>query len=430
MTIRDTVRRLRSGGGIGAVTTCMLCLCCGAAGEWEQRHKLTADDAEAYERFGNSVSISGNLAAIGAPPYPEEGTGSAYVFCATTGQQLHKLTAEDAAVGDWFGSSVSISGKIVVVGAPYQDNQGYPDDDFGAAYIFDAVTGHQLHKLTAADAARRDFFGRSVSVCGNLVVVGATGDDDAGLFSGSAYIFDATTGQQLHKLTAEDAEENTGFGWSISISGNVIAIGAPGSPEEHTGSAYVFCASTGQQLHKLIADDAAVGDRFGWSVSISGNLVAVGSMWDEDAGERSGSAYVFCATTGEQIHKLTAVDAQEGDLFGVSVSISGNLAVVGTLYDDDAGTDAGSAYIFDAITGQQLHKMIADDTVLHDEFGGAVSISGDTVVVGARLDDDGGEASGSAYIFERSQCPADIDQDGDVDAADLLALLGAWGECP
>ena len=383
-----------------------------ASGQWDQIHKLTAEDAAEGDHFGDSVSVSDGTIVVGARLDDDAGSqaGSAYVFDATTGQQLHKLTADDAEEDDWFGYCVCISANTIVVGAPHDDY------GTGAAYVFDAITGQQIHKLTASDGAEGDEFGQSISVSGNTIVVGVPFPND-GVGSGSAYVFDATTGKQLRKLTADDGEVCDTFGCSVSISGNTIVVGAvgdddacPSDPECNSGSAYVFDAATGEQLFKLTADDAAEDDNFGISVSVSDSIIVIGAHEDDDECPsdpycNSGSAYVFDGTTGEQLQKLWADDIAEGDHFGDSVSVSGNTFAVGAPYDDDAGSQSGSAYVF----------QILDAPCPADVTGDGVVDVLDLLAV--------------LVAWGQSGVPEDITGDGLVDTLDLLALLAAWGPC-
>ncbi|MDY7107187.1 MAG: hypothetical protein SYC29_00985 [Planctomycetota bacterium] len=406
-----------------------------ALGQWSQIHRLTADDAEDLDFFGSSVSVSGAIAVVGArldddacPDNPYCDSGAAYVFDATTGEQLHKLTADDAEGGDWFGSSVCVSGDIIVVGA-CGDNVAT-----GCAYVFDSTTGEQLHALLANDGAVEDWFGASVFVSGNIIVIGADSDDDAGAYSGAAYVFDATTGEQLHKLTAVDASLGDFFGVSVSLSANTIAVGATGDDQagENAGAAYVFDATTGEQLHKLTAVDGEEDDWFGASVSVSGSTVVVGAHCDDHEVTDAGAAYVFDATTGEQLYKLTAHDPELEDYFGLSVAIHGDTVVVGALYDDaawpeDPVCDSGAAYVFDASTGQQIKKLTANDGACGDYFGLSVFVRGEFMAIGAPWGDVEEYEPGAAYIFSTSNsCPADFDGNGVVNTADLLHLLGCW----
>ncbi|MEE8154339.1 MAG: FG-GAP repeat protein [Phycisphaerales bacterium] len=188
-------------------------------------------------------------------------------------------------------------------------------------------------------------------------------------------------------------------------------------------------ADLGDQLFKLLANDGAAEDHFGFSVAISGTTAIVGAETDDDNGHWSGSAYLFDTTTGQQIGKLLPDDGAADDLFGHSVAISCATAIVG---DDDNGSLSGSAYLFDTeITagGGHIAKLLPNDGAPDDHFGVAVALSGATAIVGAYWDDDNGDASGSAYLFAASACSWDLDGSGSVGAADLLTLLASWGPC-
>ncbi len=351
--------------------------------------KLTASDAAADDLFGASVAISGTTAIIGAERSDDLGStsGSAYIYDFVTGHERFKLIAADGAANDQFGASVAISGTTAIVGAQNHDDAG---SNSGAAYVFDTTTGAQLFKLTASDAAANDRFGCSVAISGTTAVVGAYQAEQAGPFSGSAYVFDTTTGAQLFKLTPSDAEENDRFGFAVAISGTTAIVGAGWNSDAGiaSGSAYIFDTTTGAQLFKLTADDAATGDFFGEAVGISGNTAIVGSALDDDAGGLSGSAYLFDTTTGAQLFKLTASDASPGQSFGAQVSVSSTTAIVGAADD--------SAYFFDITTGQQVYKLIASDAGGGSNgFGGAVAISDTIAFVGAPLDNN----QGAAYAY-------------------------------
>ncbi|CAL6361960.1 unnamed protein product [Bathycoccus prasinos] len=165
-------------------------------------------------------------------------------------------------------------------------------------------------------------------------------------------------------------------------------------------------------LAKLTAKDGSVYDNFGYSVAISDGTIVVGAIWDDDKGSSSGSAYVFeksdssDATSWTQVKKLTADDGAASDGFGVSVAISDGTIVVGAYFDDDKGSNSGSAYVFemsdssDATSWTQAAKLTADDGAYYDVFGRTVAISDGTIVVGAYDDDDKGSSSGSAYVFD------------------------------
>jgi len=342
--------------------------------------------------------------------------------------EIVKLTAPDPSVNHWFGYSVSISGDYVIVGAAEDDDGGA---ESGAAYVFYRNQGGPdgwglVAKLRASDAAADDKFGTSVSISGDYAIVGAEQDDDDGAESGAAYIFYRNQGGadswgQLTKLTASDAAANDWFGSAVSIDGDYAFVGADGDDDSgnFSGSAYMFYRNYGGadnwgQVTKLKASDGIPYNWFGSSLSINGDYAIVGARGNNDQGTESGAAYVFYRNQGGpdswgQVTKLTASDAADKDHFGFSVSISGDYAVVGARDDDDSGNSSGSAYIFNRNQGGpdnwgQLTKLTASDAAVNDEFGVSVSIDGDYAVVGAAFNDANGiSGSGAAYIFYRNE---------------------------
>ncbi len=396
-------------------------------------------------QYGHAVAVDGDWMVVGARLDDVNGladAGAAYIYRRNdngTAADLSddfwsaeaRLTASDAAASDLFGHSVSISGETVVVGSVSDDVASTANS--GSAYIFtrSGTAWSQQQKLTADDAAASDEFGYSVSISGETVIVGSRLDDVGSMVnSGSAYIFNrsGSVWSQQRKLTAHDAAAFDLFGFSVSISGETVVVGSyldDGASTTDSGSAYIFNRSgtSWSQLQKLSAGDAASDDQFGYSVSISGETLVVGSLLD-DVGStvNSGSAYIFTrsGTVWSQQQRLSAGDAAQSDLFGHSVSISGETAVVGSLFGDVASTaDSGSAYIFtrNGTAWSQQQKLSADGAASKDQFGVSVSISGETVVVGSLLDDvlhgaTNVSNAGSAYIFERT--PVVLHWQGDV----------------
>ncbi len=364
--------------------------------------KLLASDGAAEDLFGVSVAISGNTAIVGAYLDDDNGdwSGSGYVFDTITGDQLFKLLPDDGTANDWFGFSVAISGNTAIVGAYEDDDNGF---NTGSAYLFDTVTGQQIAKLLPDDGAFGDFFGSSVAISDTIAIVGALHDDDNGANSGSAYLFDTTTGLQIAKILPNDGAVNDLFGVSVAISGATFIVGAYGDDDNgnFSGSAYLFDTTTGDQLFKLLPSDGAEEDFFGFSVAISGTIAIVGAWADDDNGFNTGSAYLFDTTTGQQIAKLLPKkDGQGSNYFGRSVAISGAIAIVGESRNEDNGLESGSAYLFDTSTGQQIgNPLLPSDNAAGDYFGFSVAISDSTAVIGAPGDDDNGDISGSAYVF-------------------------------
>ena len=359
--------------------------------------------------------------------------------------QVQKLTASDGASSDRFGRGVSISGNYAVIGAVGDDDAG---DRSGSAYVFEVDGGgnwSEVQKLTAFDAAAVDQFGFCVSISGDYAVVGAPYDDNNnGIDAGSAYVFErdgAGNWIEVQKLTAFDGAVSDIFGSRVSISGDYAVISAFLDDDNGTdsGSAYVFerdGLGNWNQIQKLTALDGATDDNFGRRVSISGDYAVVGAYHDDDDGSNSGSAYLFerdGAGSWSQVQNLTASDGVAEDLFGDSVSISGDYAVIGAYGDDDNGDGSGSAYVFERNSGgiwQEVQKLSASDGSANDVFGYSASISGNAILIGAFFDDDNGEDSGSAYVYTIEQapfCPGDATGDLVVNLADFSQLLVDFG---
>ncbi len=380
----------------------MVLLTGSAQAGWTQV-KITASDGALGDNFGSAVAITSGRAVVGAPADDDTGasSGTSYLFNAFAGTQTFKLSADDASAGDRFGDSVAIDGSVVIVGADYDRTPGLYS---GSAYVLDAATGDQQFKLVPDDTAATQYFGCSVAVSGNTAIIGADHDNEQADYAGAAYLFDVTTGTQLAKLTPDDPSQNHFFGQSVGISGDIAIVGAHGDDAEGnlTGAAYLFDVTTGDQLFKLTAGDAAAGDYFGWSVAIDGDRAVVGAYLDSDEGAGTGSAYLFDVTTGQQLFKFTANDAAADSQFGNSVSISGDRVLVGAPYDDSAGadSDAGAAYLFSVSHGWQITKLVASDAGVSDRFGYSVAVNDGKAIVGSYLDDDVAGNAGAAYLID------------------------------
>ena len=384
--------------------------------------KLLAFDGTAGTAFGSSIAIADGIVAVGARHDDEHGvrSGAAYLFDASTGAFLLKLVPDDAGPESWFGHSIAIADGRVAVGAIGTNDNGAFS---GSAYLFDASTGEQLFKLLPNDGAANDTFGASIAIADGIVAVGSVRDTINDVASGSAYIFDATTGQQSVKIVPADGKNDDFFGTSIAISNGIVAVGAhltesndPFSTQ--SGSAYLFNASTGAQIAKLSPTDLESFDVFGFSIAIADGIVAVGSPNNDDNGSNSGSAYLFDASTGAQFTKLLPNDGAEGHAFGNSIALANGIVAVGANFGSGSVNAAGVAYLFDASTGVQTAKLLASDGAILDQFGVSIDIDNGVVTVGASFDDDRGTDSGSAYVFLGEP---DLDTDGD-------GLLDDWEE--
>jgi alpha-tubulin suppressor-like RCC1 family protein len=393
---------------------------------WSQQAYLKASQVTAGDQFGYSVAISGDTVVVGS--LFEDGStagvngtvnesasnsGAAYVFVrnGTTWSQQAYLKASQVTGNDQFGYSVAVSGETVVIGAPFENGSaagvnGTVDEgaaDAGAAFVFvrNGTVWSQQAYLKASEVTTLDFFGRSVAVAGDTVVVGANGEDgsspgvngavdEAASAAGAAYVFvrNGTTWTQEAYLKASQVNDSDAFGVAVAVSSDTIVVGSPGEDSSATGinqmidegalgagAAYVFVRTGTIWSQQAYLKPAAVGttqagDDFGRSVAVDGDTVVVGASL-EDGGipgvngtpnqsrDSSGAAYVFTrgGTTWVQQAYLKASQVSSSDQFGAAVAIAGGTVVVGALGEDGSATgvngtenesaaDAGAAYVF------------------------------------------------------------------------------------
>ena len=276
--------------------------------------------------------------------------------------------------------------------------------DTGAVYVYERNAAGVITetKLTASDAAAIDNFGTALAISDGTLVVGAFGNDDAGIVSGSAYLFRRNAAGVFveRKLTASDAALGDFFGESVAIDGATVVVGADmddavGLDE---GSVYVYQpdGAGGFVETKVTASDAAAGDKFGGSVAFDNGVLVVGAVGKADGGTLSGAVYIYRNVAGVIVEtKVTAGDAAMFDQFGHSVAISGTMIVVGAPFKDDGGTSSGAAYVYEPDGAGNLTEqtLTASDAVAFGQLGFSVAISGTTAVVGAP-----GNA-GAVYVY-------------------------------
>jgi FG-GAP repeat len=392
--------------------------------------KITAKDGLSGDVFGSAVAINKEFIAIGAPSDDANGfdSGSLYIYN-HIGNFLRNVTPADANLFDAFASAIDINDNgVAIIGATGGDGKS---PDSGAAYLYNVAIDSFISKLTPDDGAPFDNFGKAVALGPSFVAVGSPGHDFNGSSSGAVYLFNAIVGGFISKLTPTDGAAFDGFGTSVAVDGNIAAIGAPGDSDNGigSGSVYTFDMSTGLQLNKITPSDGAGGDNFGCAVSIKNGILAVGATGDDDNGSQSGSAYLFNAFTGEFISKLVPPDGQSFDQFASELKlISSEKIAIGSHGNDQNGTDSGAAYLFNTITNTFIVKFVPSDGATQDQFARSIAVYNDTVVIGSIGDDDLGSFSGSAYLFDinANPCPADLNGDGALNFFDVSAFLIAF----
>jgi hypothetical protein len=269
-----------------------------------------------------------------------------------------------------------------------------------------AVTLEQEAILRAFDGSETSSFGISVSLDGERALIGAPWASAGVQFGGAVYAFSRVSGSWSldGQLVAFDAALFDRFGYSVSVDGETAVIGAPldeTGAGANSGSAYVFERVNEQWIvqTKLIASDGDANDEFGFAVDVDGDTIVIGARFDDDNGGDSGSAYVFVRTgpVWSEQDKLLAVDGGAGDVFGSAVDLDGDTVVIG------ASHVPGSAYAFTrtgSVWSQQA-KLVASDTT-PEEYGFSVSLDGNTAAIGAPGDTFAFDSPGAVYVFTRS----------------------------
>lgn len=323
------------------------------------------------------------------------------------------LLPTDGGSTDKAGASVSVSGTHAAVSAHQDDDRG---SNAGAVNFYYGSGGTWTHtqKVFASDAVTEDQFGRAVAVSGTFAVVGSYKADVSGLAdAGAAYVFryNGSSWVQQQKLTAFDPAAGDNYGYAVAIDGNVIVVGSYLDDDlgTSTGSAYVYRYNGSSWVfeQKLLPPKPTV--LFGVSVSVSGNLIAGGSYWDNEKGSGSGSVSVFRYASGAWTHeaRLLASDGLTNDYFGRAVSISGSVLVVGAEGRDDRGYESGAAYVFrnSGSTWTQEAKLLTSDQAGYDRLGASVAVRGDSIALGSPYAEDRTLAwprtdQGISYLFQ------------------------------
>lgn len=349
--------------------------------------------------FGGGASISGNIIAAGAFGN-NGGAGVVYVHDAVSGLLLQTIQNPTSTPNESFGGGVRLDGKRLVASAPNADG------DRGVVYLFDAATGSLLHTFVNPNAGVGDHFGGGLDINGDKVAIGALDADVGAADSGVAYLFDAVTGNLLQTFDNPTPDAGDNFG-HVQVSGTNVVVGAKFDDTSATdaGVAYLFDATTGGLVHTFLNPTPSSGDEFSNGMAIADNRVVLGSRYDDTAGTNSGAAYMFDAVTGDLVHTFVNPTPAAGDQFGQSIAMSGSSILIGEWQDDPGGAvNAGAAYLFDAVSGSLEQTILNPAPQNSDFFGSGPDIDGRNMVQGITYRDG---HSGIVYFFQETFGPSD-----------------------
>jgi hypothetical protein len=460
----------------------------------EQSGYLKASNGGAFDFFGRTLAIDGDTLAVGAPKEDSAAngvnnnflenddstrdSGAVYVMVRANGvwSQQAYIKASTPGIDDFFGSSVALSGDTLVVGAPGEDNalsgvnpaQGNDGAlNSGAAYVFARVNGTWVQQayIKASNPEANDAFGASIAISGDTLVIGAPGEDSmaSGINgdqtnntdkeSGAVYVFTRANGvwSQQAYVKASTPEAADVFGSSVALHGNTLAVGALAEDSNSaenpfnnsatdSGAVYVYARSQNSWMLQayLKASNPEAGDRFGFSLSLDRDTLAVSAIYEDSNATgvngnqgnndltSSGAVYIFTRQSNawNQQAYIKATNPGIEDQFGYSVSVAGDTLVVGADGEDSAAWginpmpgpadnsagQSGAAYLFMRDSGVwTTHAYLkASNADQFDSFGAAVAIAGDTLAIGAyeeasadgTQENNGAVGTGAVYIFE------------------------------
>ena len=400
-----------------------------------EQQKLFASDGQAFDRFGLSVAITDYVLVIGSPYNDENGyaSGAAYVYRYNGSAWIEeqKLLASDGSINDFFGYAVAIDGNRILIGSYGNDNRN--GQNAGAVYLYhyDGLIWHEEAKLLASDGAEDDVFGWAVAIQ-DAVLIGAPYDDDNGDNSGSAYIFRHIDDKWVEetKLLASDGKSGDEFGCAVDIDNDRCIIGAAQHYGGRKGAAYIFyyAGLVWVEEQKLLNLHGEKGNNFGRAVAISDNRVIIGEPRNNMNGNDSGVAFLYFFNGANWVKEqmLLASDGNSGDEFGGSVAIDNEIVVIGSTQYQGCGKGAAYVYVFNGCNWLTRGKLLASDGMDYDLFGCCLDIYNHNAIVGAWGEGQNPVDTGASYFY--SLILGDVNGDGVVNVEDLLILLAEWGK--
>jgi len=388
--------------------------------EFEQ--KIISSETTDLQGFGvqNGAGVSGDYVVVGTLGDEQNGSqsGAAYFFerCGSEWTQIQKIVPDDNEAIDRFGRGAAIWGDYAIVGAPYDDDMG---EKSGSAYIYHLEDGlwHLQEKIIAPDGSPSDWFGWTVSIWEDYVLVGSQNDFVESSFNGSAFIFkrDGTDWVFQNKLVAPDPGTFDLFGLSLDIRDGLAIVGAQENDDNglESGSAYIYKLEGDTSWNyqaKLLPSDGMAGDGFGGSVNISEGRALVGSPYKNVNLNDDGAVYIF-RNQGDSVWTedsfIVSPENILAENFGLSVDADDEKVIVGTARGFGISEETGSAHLFSEVDGNFNYemKLYADDGEHADFFSIVVGVDDNTLICGAQGDDSNGGNAGSAYMYHVDCAP-------------------------
>ncbi len=319
-----------------------------------------------------------------------------------------KIIASDGAPQDMYGVVIATNDSKIVIGSYMDDNVG---SNSGAAYVYNLDKTNEI-KIIPSDSADGDYFGSAVAINSTKIVIGSPRSEIGGTVTGAVYIYDLDGTNEI-KISPTNGNTNDFFGESVAINENKIVVGSSGDDENGTDSGAIFIYDLdGTNEVKIVSSDIAASDYFGASIAVDEDKIVVGATGDDDNGSSSGSVYVYDLDGTNEI-KITASDGTSSDYFGKTVDVGNGKIVVGTPILDN-----GVVYIYD-LDGTNEIRVVASNGEDNDYFGTSVNVNDNKIIVGADANNTQ-DRPGFAYIYDLDGNNETIIESGDGGGGDCF----------
>ena len=409
------------------ISTLLVILCSTQANTQvlHEYQRLAPDAIAEYDSFGFAIASNDDYIAISGPGVDRDdgGFGVVYIFDAITGDQIHTIEPVDAQQEENFGRTLSISDNQIAVGTMVFQGS---DRVLNSVSIYDLQTGKQLIKIPLDGFQQRDFTRSMIALSGDILAIGSPFDSDVGDYSGAAYLYDANTGEQLQKLYPSDPAIFGYFGLVLTIHGDALAILSPnGRGHDRSSVVYLFDITTGDEMSIVPPSSEAHSRNTAQAIAMNDQYIAMSSLYDR-------KVWLFDRATGMQTAELETQDGQDGsddvnlDVFGYSIAIDEDLLLVSAPVDAQNGSSAGAAYVFDLLTHSQVAKLLPRDGTRNQQFGHPLILSNSKAIVAETFNDDFGRRSGAVYQFDTTsihRCSPDFDDNGLLNTTDIQLFI-------
>jgi WD40 repeat protein len=361
----------------------------------ELKQVLQSPDPFPFEYFGGAVDTHADRILVGATD-DYNFTGEAFLFDSLTGDLLHTFKHPNSTYGDFFGVNVALGDQYAVVVA--DDNF----EEFGHAYIYDLQSGALSRSIAFPSpviSPIENAVGNDVAVLDNNILIGAPQDGSLGNKTGRAYLYDAVTGASIRTFESPSPDKDDSFGGAVALTNDHVIVGAYGDDTDGTnaGQVYVFNRITGELLNTLRSPSPNANEYFGIYAAIEGDRLLVGGVGSTDG---RGEAFLYDVNTGDLIAELSPPANIGQARFGSGVEIHNGIAAVGAPYATINGIRSGTVYLYDATSGAYLQTLPSPNPQDHASYGSGIAMSGNTVVVAAFSETWFDFENGRAYVFE------------------------------